>query len=200
MRELGVNEQSHVILYSTNNESWPARLWWMLRWGGFERASVLDGGLKAWKEKGFPTTSETSPYEIGNFLFNLQPALVAYSEQDLESISDESVTLVDSLSPGHYKGDFALYSRAGHITSAINLPSSDFVDEFGFFRPLDELEMMIEGDKKARTITYCGGGVAASSVAFNLHRAGFKDVAVYMGSLQEWVEEPSNPMTLGENP
>jgi thiosulfate/3-mercaptopyruvate sulfurtransferase len=107
---------------------------------------------------------------------------------------------VDSLSPGHYKGDFSLYSRSGHITGAINLPSSDFVDESGFFRPIDELEMMLEADKNTRTITYCGGGVAASSVAFNLHRAGFKDVAVYMGSLQEWVEEPSNPMTLGDTP
>ena len=200
VRELGVNNDSHVILYSSNNESWAARLWWMLKWGGFERASILNGGLKAWKEKGFPTTAESVLNKSGDFVFNLQPKLVAYREQVLESATDESVTLVDSLSPGHYKGDFSLYSRSGHITGAINLPSSDFVDESGFFRPIDELEMMLEADKNTRTITYCGGGVAASSVAFNLHRAGFKDVAVYMGSLQEWVEEPSNPMTLGDTP
>ena len=31
-----------------------------------------------------------------------------------------------------------------------------------------------------------------------IHGLGFKDVAVYMGSLQEWAADESNPMSVGE--
>ena len=47
------------------------------------------------------------------------------------------------------------------------------------------------------TITYCGGGIAASSDAFVLTRLGFSDVAVYTASLQEWVADPANPLVTG---
>ena len=89
-----------------------------------------------------------------------------------------------------------MYGRPGHIPSATNLPSSDLLDETGFYRHFDELEMMIDSNADSRVITYCGGGVAAASVAFTLHRLGYKDVAVYMGSLQEWTADPGNPVTL----
>jgi len=56
--------------------------------------------------------------------------------------------------------------------------------------------MMIDSNREDRVITYCGGGVAAASVAFTFHRLGFEDVAVYMGSLQEWTADPANPMSL----
>ena len=72
----------------------------------------------------------------------------------------------------------------------------DLLDEEGYYRSFDELDMMHDGDRNVRAITYCGGGVAASSVAFTMHRLGFTDVAVYMGSLQEWAADPENPMTL----
>ena len=90
-----------------------------------------------------------------------------------------------------------MYGRPGHIPGATNLPSSDLLNAEGRFWALDELEMMHDGDRNSRVITYCGGGIAASSVAFTMHRLGFTDVAVYMDSLQEWVTDPANPMTLG---
>ena len=43
-------------------------------------------------------------------------------------------------------------------------------------------------------ITYCGGGIAASSNAFVMTRLGFTDVAVYIASLQEWAADPDLPM------
>ena len=49
-----------------------------------------------------------------------------------------------------------------------------------------------------RVITYCGGGIAASSDAFILHRLGHDDVAVYDNSLSEWAADPSLPMETPE--
>jgi thiosulfate/3-mercaptopyruvate sulfurtransferase len=45
-----------------------------------------------------------------------------------------------------------------------------------------------------RVITYCGGGIAASSDAFVLTLLGHERVAVYDASLSEWAADPSLPM------
>jgi 3-mercaptopyruvate sulfurtransferase SseA len=45
-----------------------------------------------------------------------------------------------------------------------------------------------------RVITYCGGGIAASSDALILTLLGAPDVAVYDNSLSEWARDPSLPM------
>ena len=58
---------------------------------------------------------------------------------------------------------------------------------------------MIESDRNARSITYCGGGISASVDAFVLTRLGFADVAVYAASLQEWAADPSNPMEIASS-
>ena len=46
-------------------------------------------------------------------------------------------------------------------------------------------------------ITYCGGGVAASSNALALTLLGGGDVAVYDGGLIEWTSDPELPMEAG---
>ena len=48
-----------------------------------------------------------------------------------------------------------------------------------------------------RVVTYCGGGIAATSAAFTLVRLGAPEVAVYDGSLVEWSGDPSLPMETG---
>jgi len=204
MRKLGINKTSHVVIYARENQTWPTRIWWMLRWAGFDRASILNGGQNAWTElftdSEYALTSESSNYSAGDFEINLRKELVVNQSLVLNAIADKEITIVDSLPPAHYQGDFAMYARKGHITSAINLPSSNFVDESGYFLSIDDLDLMLDGKRKDKMITYCGGGIAASSVAFNLHRAGFSNVAVYMGSLEEWTEDPENPMNVGDKP
>jgi thiosulfate/3-mercaptopyruvate sulfurtransferase len=46
-------------------------------------------------------------------------------------------------------------------------------------------------------LTYCGGGIAASSDAFVLVLLGHERVAVYDASLSEWAADPSLPMETG---
>ena len=79
------------------------------------------------------------------------------------------------------------------------LPTAfDLVErETGRYLPLEVLRQRFPADPSARTITYCGGGIAASSDAFVLTRLGFTDVAVYTASLQEWVADPANPLVTG---
>ncbi len=197
MSALGVGDDSRVVLYDATNSAWAARVWWMLRWVGFDQAALLDGGQKAWTEEGRALSTEPSARSAKTLTLRLRPELIADQSEVLAVIDNGNAQLVDALPEAHYRGDFAMYARPGHISGATNVPSSSLLDESGRFRSYDELDMMIGHDRNARTITYCGGGIAASADAFVLHRLGFKNVAVYAGSLQEWVVDPNNPMQTG---
>jgi thiosulfate/3-mercaptopyruvate sulfurtransferase len=196
MAQLGVDDDSRVVLYDASGSVWAARVWWMLRWIGFDRAALLDGGLNAWTAGGRPLSTEPVSRPAGQLSVNLRPELIADRDEVLASIDDDSVTLIDSLPPAHYRGETAMYERPGHIPGAVNVPVFSALDETGAYRSLDELASVFEGDRDGRTITYCGGGIAASSNAFVMTRLGFSDVAVYAGSLQEWTADPDNPMEI----
>jgi len=196
--ELGIDNNSRVVVYSTDNHVWATRLWWMLRWAGLEQVALLDGGLKGWKNEGRELSTEPSNHTAKKFILALKPELIADRDEVFNAISDEKVNIIDALPASSYNGKFTMYARPGHIPTAINMPSSDSINVSGHFKSYDELDMHYEGDRSERFITYCGGGVAASGIAFNMHRLGFKDVAIYMGSLQEWATNPENPMTTEE--
>jgi len=198
MRELGVSDNSRVVLYDTNYGVWAARVWWMLRWVGFDRAALLDGGFKAWTDAGHPVSTEPVSRSAGTLSLNLRPELIADKDEVAASLGDESVLLVDAMSAPHYRGEFTMYARPGHIPGAVNMSALSLTDEDGLYRSNEELAGLIAGDPDARTITYCGGGIAASADAFVLHRLGYKDVAVYAASLQEWTDNPENPMETEE--
>ena len=194
--KLGVGNESRVVLYSGNYPAWAARLWWMLRWAGFDQVALLDGGLQAWVAEGRPLSVEPATYPEREFTLSLRHNVIADQEEVLAAINNDEVSIIDTMNDAHYTGQFTMYDRPGHITSATSMPSTNLLDESGNFKSLDELEMMHDGDYSQRAITYCGGGVAASSVAFTMYRLGYTDVAVYMGSLQEWTKNPENPMTV----
>ena len=49
----GVVDGARIVLYASNHPMWATRVWWMLHSLGVE-ATVLDGGLAAWKAAGLP--------------------------------------------------------------------------------------------------------------------------------------------------
>ncbi len=194
MGALGVGDDSRVVLYDTFNMVWAARVWWMLRWIGFDRAALLDGGLNAWTAEGGSISTEPATPAARTLTVRLRPELIVGQEEVRAAIGNDSVNLIDSMTEQHYRGEWALYDRPGHIPGASNVPATALFDESGKFRSHDELDALFDSDRGARTITYCGGGIAASADAFVLTRLGFTDVAIYGASLQEWAADPDNPM------
>lgn len=195
MSALGVGDDSRVVLYdSSGSSAWPARVWWMLRWIGFDRAALLDGGLAAWTAQGQPLSTEPASRPAGELTIALRPELIVDKDEVLAAIGDDSVNIIDTLSEAQYRGEMSMYARPGHIAGASNVPMTSLIDETGRYRPLNELDELLVGDRDTRSITYCGGGIAASANAFVMTRLGYKDVAVYTASLQEWAADASLPM------
>jgi thiosulfate/3-mercaptopyruvate sulfurtransferase len=196
MGALGVGDDSRVVLYDSHGSGWAARVWWMLRWVGFDRAAVLDGGLGAWTAEDRPLSTEPADRPARQLTVALRPELIADRDEVLNAIENSAVRLIDALPEAHYRGEMSLYGRPGHIPGAVNIPASALLDESGRYLPHDQLAALHEGDRNARVITYCGGGISASSNAFTMTRLGFTDVAVYTASLQEWVTDPANPLVV----
>ena len=194
MSALGVGDDTRVVLYASEFSAWAARVWWMLRWIGFDNAAVLDGGLSAWTNAGYPLSTETANREKGTLSINLRPNLIAERDEVFAAMSDESVMLIDAMPAAHFRGEMVMYGRAGHIPTAINIPT--VFAEDGRFLSDEVLNELHPADRNVRAITYCGGGISASANAFAMHRLGFGDIAVYMNSLDEWAQDPANPLTI----
>ena len=194
MGRLGVGDDSRVVLYDSVNSVWAARVWWMLRWVGFDDAALLDGGLAAWTEGERPLSTEPAGRPAKTLTAAVRPELIADHDEVLAAIDDDGVHLIDSLPEPVYRGRMSMYARDGHITGAMNIPVLDMFDRSGRFKPLETLAALHPEDRSARYITYCGAGIAASGSAFVMVRLGFEDVAVYTASLQEWAADPANPM------
>jgi thiosulfate/3-mercaptopyruvate sulfurtransferase len=58
---LGIGEGVHVVAYAQDSPMWATRLWWLLRYFGFDDVSVLDGGLPAWRAARLPLTGAPAP-------------------------------------------------------------------------------------------------------------------------------------------
>ena len=197
---LGVGDDSRVVLYDAHNSAWAARVWWMLRWLGIDRAAVLDGGLNAWKAAGGSLSTEPVSRQARTLTPKVRPQLIADRDEVLASLGRDSIKLVDAMPDAHFRGEWTMYDRPGHIPGAVNVPVTSLLDDSGRFLPSEELSAMFGDERGSRVITYCGGGIAASANAFVMTRLGFTDVAVYTASLQEWASDPANPLVVAPMP
>jgi len=198
LERLGVGDDTRVVLYDRRMTMWATRVWWVLHTYGFDRAAVLDGGWRSWTAEGRTVSTDPAPsFPTAVFTPRPRPERIASKADVLEAIGDGATCIVNSLSVAQHHGEDLTYGRAGHIPTAVNVPAVDVVHH-ATHRYLD---VDVLRDKFAaalgrdRVITYCGGGIAATSDAFALHALlGKSDVAVYDGSMSEWVLDPDAPL------
>jgi len=199
LRQKGIGDDTCVICYDRTNQAWAARVWWMLRVCGFDNAAVLNGGWKKWTAEGKEISTEESSYPPAqHFSVNHRPALMV-DKHEVKTACDEPETLLlHSLPLPIFTGEVNPYKRAGRIPGSKNLYCETLIDPQS--NCYAETEIIAEkfgpsgSLKKNRVITYCGGGIAASSNALALTLIGVDNVAVYDGSLTEWTADPDMPM------
>jgi thiosulfate/3-mercaptopyruvate sulfurtransferase len=202
MSRYGVGDGTHVVLYDASSDlyahMWAARVWWMLRACGFDQAAVLNGGWHKWTMEGRAVSTETSPHPPAAFIARPRPELMADKREVLATIGDSHQCLVNALTAEDHAGTAVRYGRAGHIPSSVNVPTVALIDpDTHAYLPAAQLRAQFEAVgalSRDRVITYCGGGIAASSDAFVLTLLGVPNVAVYDGSLLEWAADPTLPM------
>lgn len=206
LEELGIGDDSRVVVYYATDWVTPAtRVLFTLDWIGLgDRASLLDGGMGAWKRAGGRTVaaddaaagSTRGPPSVAratSLTPRPRPDAVVTADWVHERLDDDRVTLIDARAPVHYDGIQPTYLhrtavRKGHIPGAANLPHSDIVDGELRVKPARELAALFEaaGYEPGDTlVVYCHLGQFATAVVFAARTLGY-DVRLYDGSFQEW--------------
>ena len=202
MGRFGVSDKSRVVLYSTTTPQWAARVWWMLRNYGFDNAAVLNGGFQKWAREGKPVeTGPAKPRPPAKFVVHQDRRLMVGKEAVKGAIGDAATCTINALSREQHAGTGGnTYGRSGRIAGSVNVPAASLIDaDTGAFLPASEIRAKFEaaGAFGKRAITYCGGGIAASTDALALVMLGHPDVRLYDASMSEWAPDPSLPMQTG---
>ena len=203
MRRAGVSASSHVVIYDDAGGSIAARLWWLLRRYGHARASVLDGGSKAWTEAGHALTSEVPSVAEGDFQARVDPTVIAVDKEYVDQARQQSGVLVlDARAEERYRGDAEpIDARPGHVPGA-NARLDAQPGRRGRFKSPEDLASQfaaLGADGAREVVVYCGSGVTACHDWLALKRAGVPDerLRLYEGSWSDWARDPSLPAARG---
>lgn len=199
--DVGIGAEHDVVLYSSGHMMWATRAWWMLRYLGLRNIRVLNGGLEQWRTAGGMIESGEHKYQPATLKTSPQTGLFV-DLHGMETALDEGVCTVNALSRNLYTGEGEFnYGRAGHIPGSLHLHYESMLDN-GAFRDPATLRRILAAQgllNKPRLIMYCGGGISATIDAFACLLAGHPDVAVYDGSMSEWIRS-GKPLTTGATP
>jgi thiosulfate/3-mercaptopyruvate sulfurtransferase len=200
---IGIGPGVHVVAYTQDSPMWATRLWWLLRFFGFDAVSVLDGGLPAWRAAGLPLTAEPARYEPAEFVAQPRTEWLA-TRSDVEAVAEREGTacLVNALAPPVFRGEGpSPYGRPGRIPGSVSAPWTELIDPAsGRFRAPPELRRTLDEHGllgSAPVIAYCGGGISATVDLFALALVGQEQTRLYDGSLSEWARDPSLPLETG---
>jgi len=210
LARLGVAEGTHVVVYDDGTGSVAARLWFMLRVHGHERASVLDGGYAAWEKAGLPVTQEEPRIDpVPARALHLDAsrlvdrAQVAALLARRKEAGEGRGLVLDARAPERYRGEAEpVDKRAGHIPGALNAPFTNNLQE-GRFRPRAELRAIYDrlgAGKASEVVASCGSGVTACHALLALELAGYTGGKLYVGSWSDWSSQPGAPIATGADP
>ena len=199
----GVGPDTHVILYSRANIQWATRVWWMLKSMGFNNTSILNGGYDRWKNQNKNISTTPITYQENKFISIPQNGLFCTKEEVLNSLTNNNISIINALRSTLHDGSEKVdYGRLGHIKNSINIPSLEMVDpDTNLYKSLEDLKIIFNNYNvlsKEKVIAYCGGGIAATNIAFVLTALGFNNITVYDASLSEWAKNNNLPMSVDE--
>ena len=194
---LGIGNEHWVVAYDDppTGGMYAPRLWWLLRWLGHERVTVLNGGIRAWREAGYEVS--TSPVKHAPTTFHPHPRPEMVVDADFVAHRPSGTVLIDSRAPERYRGEVEpIDPVAGHIPGAINRNWLDGLDATGKFKPA-EAQLERFAGLAGQIIVYCGSGVSATANVLALDLIG-KPARLYAGSWSDWISDPSRPIATGE--
>jgi thiosulfate/3-mercaptopyruvate sulfurtransferase len=199
LRSAGVRTDRPVVVYDGGDGLAAARAWWTLRWAGHPAVRVLDGGYPAWVAAGQPVSAAPADQPAGDF--TVRPGALPVLDAEGAAEMARKGVLLDVRAGARYRGETEpIDPVAGHIPGAVNLPTTEHVDDQGRLRAADQLRDTFASAGVRQDVpvgAYCGSGVTAAHTVLALHRAGRTDAALYVGSWSEWITDPDRPVAVG---
>ena len=195
LEAIGLNDSSHIVIYTTDYDPIASRLFFTLDYLGLAgRASLLDGSFAEWTAERRPVTAEVPTYSRGSLTIHEHPEVVAKIDWVTKVTADTKspVAVIDSRPTSRYE--------AGHLPGAMPMYWQGTQDAH-LLRPAAELRQMFAGAGATggkKVVSYCEVGQQASYTYFVARYLGL-DAAMYDGSWMEW-SNSDKPSVKGSSP
>ena len=144
MGSRGIGSDRTIVFYENDSGIRAARGFWICEYLGHEDVHVLDGGLNAWTEAGYPVTT-TCPVP-DRAAFKAEPVSERHIgvEEVRDALGREDFVALDTRGDDEYYARSVRAARGGSIPGAVHIEYVHNLDEKGAFRPAGELREVYE--------------------------------------------------------
>jgi len=205
LSSIGLTPDKHVVAYDDEGSGRASRLLFTLDAVGHTRFSLLNGGMTAWADEGFPLHVAPEFREPSNYQATSIRDVVADKDYILKNLNNENVVLIDTRSHDEFTGLQPLAKRSGHIPGAINIDwkLNKNPARHSRMKSDDKILEMLEDrriTKDKEIIVYCQTCHRSSHTYIMLKQAGYPNVKCYPGSWSEWGNCDDTPVIQDEDP
>ena len=206
-RRIGINRDSTVVVYDAKYDA--TRLWWAFTYYGKDDVRVLDGGIKAWKEAGYPVEvlAPDTPAKPGNLVAAVALPHLRVDTADIAAIRHHpAAQLWDTRSLEEFTGqkqEKGAY-RAGRIPGSRHSEWTLFKKRENSAEWLTAAEMQpllskLGFNPEKEQYFYCQSGVRTTQVLFALYLSGWQleKLHNYDSSWIGWSKDASLPVEAG---
>jgi len=193
MKDLGINDDSIVVIYDNGDLAIAGRLWWLLKYIGKSDVFVLGGGMKHWLNNNLEVNNEVVKPKISSSLnLNINDSMKVDIDYVKSVINSKNIAIVDSRAAERYSGEIEPIDRiAGHIPNALNYPWTNLVTD-GQIMAMEDLRNYFEPLKKfEEIIVHCGSGITGTVNILFMEEVGLNP-KLYVGGYSDWVSYADN--------
>jgi thiosulfate/3-mercaptopyruvate sulfurtransferase len=193
-----------VVVYDDGGLKGPAgMIFWLLEYVGHLNVSLLNGGLKAYQERGLPLSAETGKPSPVKFGVTPRPEVAMNLRELISRFGDYKVTILDPRSDEEYLG-WALHGekRGGHIRTAISFDPDWACDAAGGLKPQEAVyELLYQKTltPEKEFIIYSNFDTRGTGLYFLLRLAGYGSAACFTETFNVWAENELLPIAQAKN-
>ena len=198
----GVRDDSRLVIAGGPVTSNSRLLVTLDAYGLGDRASLLDGGIDAWREEGRPVSRDSTVVTRGEVTLHPSAGRVVDAAWlgAHAAPGTPGVAIVDARAPEFFEGlNSNRDPRMGRLPGAGNAPFHWLTGALGRFRDRGTLARLLARagvERGDHVVTYCHIGIQGS-VAYVAARSLGYDVSLYDGSFEDWSRRRELPVETG---
>jgi thiosulfate/3-mercaptopyruvate sulfurtransferase len=209
----GLSGEERAVIYEDSMNTGygqSCRGYFLLKYLGYPKVSILHGGYRAWESAGLPTTAEVPVPQKKSLPLQLDTSIMVTTEEMLRALNDPNIVKLDVRDYDEWMGESSSPYGVDFCPRKGRIPGAVWIEWYELMVPDAEVPMFKSTEEilnlcKAVGITpdstvyiYCFKGSRASNTLLALKEAGIKDVRNYFSSWNEWSRDASLPIETGQ--